>query len=384
MKLLTPFFLLISLCLPLSHLLAQTSKNISVSQSDSYTDHLALGTDEKDMDIMVKFVFNEEKNTLTVSLISYRTLFVFWNDTRYRDAVKLRRIRPDKLPYLVNCNPKDRFKLSAKFRKSIPYPLRRHIFKKWLEVDGLQPVDTELYMVNDYIEQTFDIQGKRNTVSVRLRDLMLLDETKHTHNSSRYSIPYGIDLNIQYRVSIQRNPCFALDQDLSAASNSLAAISKNYASLRKTAAKVNSDESAKIFREMQETLINQYPKNTSTSPCPDIQLARDKYNLLVDSIALLNAKVASSTTETDNTLTVIGSTLNAKEILANARILDHTVSRWLASNDPAEREDLVAQCRSIISDVNSLIGNKRPQTDDERNAISLFRKAEQYFKKVCK
>ena len=71
----------ISLLLAISFstmLSAQVVKEIAVSQKESYTDHLSLKKDTRDMDLMVKFVFNEEANTLTVSLISYRCLFVFF------------------------------------------------------------------------------------------------------------------------------------------------------------------------------------------------------------------------------------------------------------------------------------------------------------------
>ena len=56
---------------------AQTVKVISVSNDASFTDHISLAEDSRDMDIMVKFVFDEQHNRLTVSVLSYRSLFVF-------------------------------------------------------------------------------------------------------------------------------------------------------------------------------------------------------------------------------------------------------------------------------------------------------------------
>lgn len=372
-----------ALCLPLSMLHAQTVKKITVSQSDSYTDHVALGSDERDMDIMVKFVFNEEKNTLTVSLISYRQLFVFWNNTRYKDAVRCRRIHPDKLPYVVSYNPKDRFKLSSKYCRMLTTPRRRHVFKKWYDVTGLQPVESEISMVNDFIEQTFDIKGKRNSITVRLRDVMLLDEVKKKASSSRYAISYGRNLNLEYRVTIERNPCFGLDEEAAAAQNSLVAIAKSYATLRKTAGKVAGEEGAKLFADMKATLVEQYPKNNVASPCPDIQKSRDIYNHLVDSINLLDVQVEDGVVVRGGVVAE-GSSLNAKEILSQARLLDRTVSRWLASKDATERSDLQKQGRDIIKDVNVMIAGRRGYSQDERRAIEVFRKAEKYFNKVCK
>ena len=52
------------------------------------------------------------------------------------------------------------------------------MFKKWCGYDGLQPIDQELQMVNDFIQQKFNVQGKRDMVTIQLRDLMLMDLVK--------------------------------------------------------------------------------------------------------------------------------------------------------------------------------------------------------------
>ena len=379
--------IVIAMCLQTVLLQAQTVKNITVSQTDSYTDHLALQKDSKDMDVMVKFVFNEEMNTLTVSVISYRTLFVFWDNTRYKGVVKNRKIHLDKLPYLVSSNSSDRFTLSKAFCKSLPRPHRKYIFKKWIEVESVQPVDHEIKMVNDYIEQTFNIQGKRSSVTVSLHDLMLMDLVKQKGLSRHYEIIYGKDLDTKYQVIIQRNPCFGLDEEIGAANNSLAAVQKSFSTFKKSYGngKVNDEGGLKTFKDLQATLAAQFPKNDDSSPCPDIQQARDQYNLLVDSIQNMRVTVAASTSDA---LGAVGGeegrALNAKLILANARQLDNTVARWLVSKDEMEREDLVTQCRDIIKDTSVMIGSGRARTQEEQNAVALFRKAEQYFYKVCR
>ena len=60
------------------------------------------------------------------------------------------------------------------------------------------------------------------------------------------------------------------------------------------------------------------------------------------------------------------------------------ISRWLVSDDNIERADLLEECRFVISETTALIGNNEGQTQEERYAINLFKKAEQYFKKVVK
>lgn len=379
--------IIVALCLQTLMLQAQTTKSITVSQTDSYTDHLALQSDSKDMDLIVKFVFDEEKNTLTVSVISYRTLFVFWDNTRYRGTVKHRKLYPDKLLYVASGNVTDHFHLGKAFCKSLSRPHHKHIFKKWIEVEGIQPVDQEIKMVNDYIEQTFNIQGKRSVVTVTLHDLMLMDLVKQKGLSRYYDITYGKDLDTKYKVFIQRNPCFGLEEGVSTAKNALAAIQKSFDTFRAKygSGKVGDEAEKKAFDEMQATLTAQFPKTNDSSACPDIQRARNQYNLLVDSIRNMKITVEANTSDA---LGAIGGEegriLNAKLILANAHQLDNTVARWLVSKDETEREDLVTQGRDLIKDTSAMIGNGHVSTSEEQNAVNLFRKAEQYFNKVCK
>ena len=363
---------------------AQAVKDVAVSQEKSYTDHLALKNDSKDLDLMIKFVFNENKNTLTVSLISYRMLFVFWDSVRYKNVIKNRWIKPQQLSYVVNFNFGDQFRLTKPFRNSLSQPYKKHVCKKWIEVDGLQPAEMELNMVNDYIEQTFDIQGKRNNVVVRLRELMLMDEVRQKGASKCYEIGYGKDLNLEYHVTIQRNPCFGLEEEIAAAVKSQEAVQKSYRSLKGKygKGKVATQEALNNFKELKATLVAQFPKNTDKSQCPDIQQAHDQYNLYVDSIQNMRASVA------ENPMATIGGSegraLNAKSIITNARLLDSTVSRWLVSRDEMERADFEKQCRNIIKDTSVMIGSSSGQTPEERNAVTLFRNAEKYFKQTCK
>lgn len=71
-------------------------------------------------------------------------------------------------------------------RKSIK-PKRKHIFRQWIEYEGLQPQPTEYKMVNDYIEQTFDILHEMADVSITLRDILVMSE-----RTSRKKIKYDL------------------------------------------------------------------------------------------------------------------------------------------------------------------------------------------------
>jgi len=400
-------FTIMVVCLWAVMLQAQTTKSVTVSWDKSFTDHLTLKNDSKDMDLMVRLMFNQEKNTLTVSLISYRSLFVFRDDVRFKSVVKGRRLHPEKLPYVVTETPYERFRLSKDYIKTLPKPRKKYIFNKWIEVDGLQPVEQELKMVNDYIEQTFDITNKNNNVVVRLRDIMLMEMVREKGLTRTYDIVYGKDLNLEYQITLQRDPCFGLDEEKGVAQKSLAAVKKSYAAFKKRYAKgtVSSKEALNNFKEWKETLQAQFPINNDSSACSDIMQIRGQYNQMVDSIKNVNVKLkevsipapgasgamgavgpagANAVESMGNLGGKEGRSVNAKSILANTRLLDSTISRWLVSRDDTERSDLALRCRNIIKDTSLMISGSRGQTPEERNAINLFRKAEQYYYRVCR
>ena len=130
MKITYRIILLLSCCFWLLGLQAQTVRTISVSQETSYTDHISLKEDTKDMDLMVKFVFSEADNTLSVTLISYRTLFVFWDNVHYKPLIKGRKLRPDQLPYVVEYDPKDKYKVTKLFKATVPQPREDYYFRR--------------------------------------------------------------------------------------------------------------------------------------------------------------------------------------------------------------------------------------------------------------
>lgn len=376
-------FIIIVLCLWSCPLQAQTTKSITVTQDAPFADQLTLSDGSKDTELTVRFAFDEGKNRLTVTLLSNRTPFLFWADTRYKDVISNRWVNSTKFPYVVSSNTADCFRLTKGFHKSLPKPRNKHVFTRWIEAEELQPVSQELKLVNDSVEQSFDLPDRRSDVTVRLRDVMLMDEVRKKDAGRYYEIVCGSDFNTKYRVTIQRNPCLGLDDELVAANGSLEAVRKSYESFKKRYAtrKVADETSKEIFSEMKNILTLQFPKNTATSACPDIQQARDQYNQLVDSILGVNVslEVVAATANTPE-----AKALNAQTILSNAHLIDRMVARWLVSDDVAERADLVEQCRATIKDTSTLIGDSRGQTPEETHAVDIFRKAAQYFNNVCK
>ena len=360
---------------------AQTVKNITVSQEQSYTDHISLEGDVTDKDIMVKFVFDEAANQLTVTLISHRMIFVFREDVRFKPLVKGRRLRPDQLPYVVTYEPKDQYRISKLFKATVPQPRKKYVFHRWIDYEGLQPAPQEYAMVNDYISQTFDILKKGNSVVVRLRDVMLMNDVSKHINKRRFEIPFGRDLFTEYHVEIQRNPCFGLDEDIASAKAALDGIRKSYKSLRKSfgSGTVDSQESLKTFQDLKSQLTEQYPRKNEQSLCPDIQDAWDAYNAYTDSISSMNCKVVAAV----NSVIPGSDGLSARSLLTKARQIDAAVSRYLLSNDPVERRDIIFQMETLIKTCNETIRSQGAYTTEQKQAVQVFREAERYFRNNC-
>lgn len=365
------------LCLIAAPLKAQTVKNISVSAGTSYTDHIALSEDSRDSDIMVKFVFDEDNNTLTVSALSYRTLFVFREASRYKAVVSHKNLIPDRLPYVADADKGSKFPLSKGLVKSIPSPKKKYIFNRWIEYEGLQPAPADYKMVNDYIEQTFQILGARNSVSVTLRDLLLLEPMK----KSRWQLLQGRDLNARYQIRIQRNPCLGRDEEIAEAQANVETVKAAYENFNKIYASgtVPSMDALKTYKETKDVLLTQFTAKQGQSPCPLLQEATDQYNHYVDSIANHFCRIEAPEEPGEV------KTLDIKMIYAQARQIDKSVARYLVSNDELERYDLVTQCNEIIKDISGIL-SRYPyvMSAEEENAVRVYRQAEQYFKKTCK
>ena len=366
---------------------AQTVQQIIVSQDTSYTDHVTLKEDARDMDLMVKFIFDEEKNTLTVNLISYRSLFVFRDNVRYKPTIGWKRsFRPDKLPYVVNCAPKARFRISKEVKNSIPKPRKKHVFNRWIEYDVLQPIPQEYNMVNDFISQSFDIPNKQTLVKVKLRDVYLMDDVSKNDAKRKYEISYGHDLNREYQVHIKRNPCFGKEEDIKSAAEAVKSISTGYASMKEKfgAGTVKSQDALKVFNEMHDLLTKQFPYKDIQSECPDVQRLWKQYNLYTDSISSMSCVVADSTSTADRLDGVDSRGIMPRDILSKAKQIDRMVSRWLSSKDIVEKRDLIRRGEDLITDGNTTISSQGVYSTEQRQAVSVFQEAVRYFNKICK
>ena len=356
---------------------AQNIRKIQIAQDASYTDHVSLKKDSKDMDLMVKFVFDEPNNVLTVSLVSYRNLFVFQNDVRYKQVVKHKKLRPDRFPYVVEADAEAKYKLTKELRKQIVGSKKKHVFKRWIEYDGLQPQPIDYKMVNDYIEQKFDILDKDTLVTIALRDLLGMEAS--ATKKKQYDFLYFTDLDRKYQIRILRNPCLGKDDEIEAARGLVESVRTNYETLQQQYVSMgtSNQETLLLLQEMRGILLAHFPYKNETSACPTVRQYWDSYNCYIDSISQLEEYHLNF--EKQRAKLAIG----AEQILGVARIVDNNVASWLISKDVVEKVDLVNRCRLLLDEINQHLVEDVVMDEEQASAVSVFRKAEDYFKKTC-
>ena len=364
-------FLLILCCCSLR---AQMVKQITLSAEESYTEHIALSNDSKDLDVMVKFMFDEMNNRLSVTLLSYRSLFVFQDNVRYKHVVKWKKLRPDRLPYVVQ-EPVFKIKLPKAFRRQIPKRRKRFIFERWISYDGIQPIPQDYRLVNEYIEQQFDILPQRNELTVSLHHLFVIDN-KVKRKKKRYFFTYFKDLNLEYHISLKRNPCLGTEVELEQATLALESVKQGYNAFQQnfTMEQVSSEEKYQQFVEMKKMLTDQFLYRDMKSNCPDIQRAWNEYNMYVDSIQ----NVTCTLVRPEVVLPGVG----ADVLLKKARQMDNMVTNWLSSTDKIERRDLQMQCQNLIDEVHLLVDEYGIVSEEEHQAWKVFLQAEGYFQRT--
>ena len=363
-------FLLVS-CLPLW---ANPTRTIRIANNQPYTDHIALKSDLRDMDIMVKFRFDEPNNSLVVSLVSYRNLLMLQTDTRYKQAISWNKFRPERLPYVIQSDGQTTYKVTGNFKKEIPGCRSKHIIRKGLSYQGLQLQVSDQKVMNDYLEYRFDILNKDTLVSISLGDIMVLEPSaKHT---DRVDLIFYSSLNRQYDIYIDRNACLGRDEDIAAAQTALQNITQNYQALQESfAAGVGNGITDSMLYNLKKVVQEQFAPKNNSEECSTLQQLNTQYNQYVDSLAQLHLP--------DPSLTVMPLNMSREYILQLSRTIDQNVSTWLLTTDAVKKQDLVLATQKLVAEINDALQGNVILTQEQREAIVLFRKAERYFNTIC-
>ena len=368
---------LVSVLCGLCPLKAQNLKTVTVAHGKSYAESISLKKDARDMDMILKIIFDEPTNSLTVSLVSYRSLFVFNENVRYTQVVRRGKLRPEHFPYVVESAPDMKYKLTDELKDQIPGCNKKFVFQRWLNYDGLTPQPTGYKMENDYIEQKFDIAGMDTLAFISLHDIFVMEPSAKKRN--RYDVLHLARLDRKYNIRIVRNPCFGKEEEIEAARLSAETIRTAYENLhqRYVSEESMNKESVQVLEEMRQLLEQQFPKRKDTYTCPTINAYIRDYNNYVDSICRLKDIFISIRNERPEM------PLPAERIMGIAKIIDRNVIRWVTSSDVVEKEDLIKRCRALLDEVNQYLYTDVELNEEQQIAVDVFLKAERYFKTTC-
>lgn len=349
---------------------------IAISANHPYTEIIPTKKDTKDMSVQVKMEFDEPNNVLIVSFTSAHNLFGFKNSSLYKNVIRDKKISVERLPYKVQSETSMTYRLSKDVRSNIAGENSKHIFKPLISTTGLHAQTSDYIMVTDTLTQKFDIVGD-TTITVCLGDIMLMERSVSKKN--RYDIIHYANLDKAYEIRVGRNPCLGKQEEMDSVMVMLDEITTNYTTLLEKYPPVENlnAETLLALEEVRVKLEAKYPKVDTTNECPQIQTMLENYNSYVDSIAKL-ADIKAEFTHKRPKLTV-----PADQLLAVARMVDANVSSYLVSNDVVERLDLVKRNKKLIDDINKKLSRNMRMDKEQRNALSLFKKAEKYFTETC-
>lgn len=382
--------------------MAQTQRMVSVSPTEAFEDSLTLMPGSDAADLHLKFVFDQDKSTLTVTMQSEKMLHVFRRDAKYRNVVGKnifhpRRIKLFKLPYNVESTATARYKIAKSTKKLLaPRKQRKnYVFHQWDEVGGMQPVNTKYNMVNDNIEQVYKIDPTANSVTFNLRDVMTLEhDPAHPNKFENYVIDNLKDFNMQYQIVLLRDPCLGKDSLIAEASKLHKELQDAINSLNEAYpdGKTSTMELLDMFQNTRNGYLAKYGKRDEKSTCQDLQNTIDAYNACVDSLQSMTCTLTKEglqkASEAEFVTGVEGRVrhIDSNSLLFKARQLDELVAQWksLPASKTRERLYLLQQCDKVIADTEMQIKGRLASTPEQKKALETMRRAINYYNTVCK
>ncbi len=351
---------------------AQGVNEVRLSSSQSITDHIDVGSNSNNEGIIIKIIFDENKNEIGVSLVSYNPILAMWCDTPYRSAFFLTRLRPDKLPSANISNEKAKYKIQKAARREVDlYGKRRRrlVMQQTILCSDATPQEYPLKLVNDVIEQRFTLEEDQNELTISLGDLLMMK--RRDGKKERYNI-YSYDkVNKQYKVVIERDYCMNREAEIAAAEATLAAVKTSLESLQQIMNDPimrNEEEKQTLFDKLRQIALEQFAHNDTIDRCPGIQSLIDQYNGAIESIKGLDVTLEPQRKIADYII-----------IRQKTKQLDKCMAILQYSHDQAERRDMQRQGKTLISEINMHIIDAEIIDIETSEAIQTFYSAESVY-----
>ncbi|MDO4949209.1 MAG: hypothetical protein Q4E55_03440 [Bacteroidales bacterium] len=395
----TKFFcLFMACCAALAQ--AQETKNVRVDADTPYQEKIQIAFDDKGLELDLTLAFEEAADELVLTLSGNRDFMAFRQDVSYNDVfthpfLGKRRLHAEKLQYKVLVEPNSKYYLRESVYKSYRKKRRHHLINAWVEpnsasltiacpatylpTSATDSPQTLPKLSQKILTQRFKVNPEASDVTLRIRNIMVVDVLKDTQKGREYEIVFDHDLDLTCRVALARNPCHGQQEALAVMKAKLMDIRKAYRKLHQIcpSGKVESAEEVGVFKQHQEFLLSKFQPIETKSSCADVNMVRDSYNNYVDSIESLKCAVPVELTEEGSVL--YGTGISPEALVRAARQLDKLVAQNLVAKNELERRDIYFMGRDIINVTKQGVEEKGIYNEEQRRAYGIFDTAAKYF-----
>lgn len=382
---------LIFICLLMALAIESSAqKNVWLTGDEPYLDGLQIQPDSTENDVRLKIEFNEQDNVITVSLVSEKNqLFAFHGPVSYKDVFKCcRKLMPHKLPYKVNLEDGNSFKMTTATKKSLGKHSGKHIFRPWIGVEGANQSKSEIKLPEDSLVSVLKVAPTQSNLVIRVRDIMVIRHKGATPKAwKKYEISYYTPLNAQYDITLVRNPCLGKKEEVVKTDSIHTRLSEAISSLKESfpGMEARTLESFDNFYAIWSGLVKEFPYRDTTVQCGDLLSAIRSYNSAVDSLLNLSCTVSESARGTVvSSLDGNSRRIDAPSLLYRARQLDELAAKWSLVSTKSEKKDILQRGARIIDEAAELTFNRLLISESDHKAMELFRQAKDYFIRICR
>lgn len=349
--------------------------NVELRGGESFADHVSFMAGDKQVEVLLKMLFDEDENTLTVSALSYYDLFGFESDVRCGAVVKFWKFHYEQLPYVVESAEGVVYKIADSFKESLKPKAKHTVFQSWIKAKGASFQMGKYQMVNDYLERVYSVDEEATQVEIFINDLFVMEAVGgRLSKKSKYRIVSKNDLNLAYNVELRRDPCRGEQENIDSSEENLQKIKHSYerlSSMQATRKDNSSQDSLNMFNNIKAGMMEQYVKSKMHSACPLVMQNVEQFNKYVDSLSFVEAYY-------------VAPQLDAKVFYDAAQSLDRYTTHWSLSAEYLEQADLVIQAKRVIARTGALLQTKYSVNGELENAIELYRRAEANFYAITK
>lgn len=388
------FSLIIILALLPNASWAQSSR-VKLAHADTVSEIIVLPPDRRGREAEVEFrmCFNEQNNTVWVSLTSARYIFGLQSTARYEEVFTKGyflhfggKFKSINLPYEVTMNPKDKPRMQKWVRKEIgryKLPRYKHFLRPWVSSTEMTTTENPCELLTNQLERVFKVRSGEDSVHIQLRDIFLIDHKgMSVKKFKKYVISQHKDLKTEVTLLLHRNPCFGREEEIEARKTQLQELRSAQNQLIKffPSGKDLSADEYNEFYALRDSLLQAYPRKVQAESCPDLQELDRSFNQCVDSIFSLKHQVKEDPIKGALVARLEqAKELDALNLIYKARQLDELTALWMVTKTHVERQKIRQQCARVLREAEKMKDGRKVVDEDQRKALEIYNKALKYY-----